>query len=61
MNPVLQVKLRFANENNPQRSMGRNLRAHAETTTEKIDALLESLRTVLRFYRNAPKYLEKSF
>ena len=59
MNPILQVKLRFANENNPQRSMGRNLRTNAETTVEKIDTLLESLRTVLRFYRNTPKYLEK--
>jgi hypothetical protein len=59
MNPILQVKLRFANENNPQRPMGRNLRSGAETTTEKIDVLLESLRTVLRFYRNSPKYLEK--
>lgn len=59
MNPVLEVKLRFANENNPQRSVVRNLRTNAETSVEKIDTLIESLRTVLRFYRNAPKVLEK--
>lgn len=59
MNPILQVKLRFANENNTQRAMGRSLRANAETTTEKIDVLSESLRTVLRFYRNSPRYMKK--
>lgn len=59
MNPILQVKLRFANEKNPQRPKGRKLRKRAEITTEKINTLLESLRTVLRFYRNSPKYLEK--
>lgn len=59
MNPILQVKLRFANENNPQRPKGRSLKSNAKTTTEKIDVLLENLRAVLRFYRNSPKYLEK--
>lgn len=59
MNPILQVKLRFANENNPQKPKGRKFRTNAETTTEKIDVLLESLRAVLRFYRNSPKFLEK--
>lgn len=59
MNSVLQVKLKFSNEPNKQRAMGRNLRTNSETTTKKIDTLLDSLRTVLRFYRNSPKYLDK--
>ena len=52
MNPLLQVKLRFDNEKNKQQPGARNLRANAETTTDKIDSLIESLRAVLRFYRD---------
>lgn len=58
MNQILQVKLRFANESNNQRPKSRNLRMHAETTIEKINNLCDDLRTVLRLYRNSPKYLE---
>lgn len=57
MNPLLQVKLRFSNEPNTQRPNSRNLRSTAETSTEKIDALIENLRAVLRYYRNTPKIL----
>ena len=59
MNQLLQVKLRFSNESNSQRPNGRNLRMHAETSIEKIDDICEDLRTVLRFYKNSPKFLEK--
>lgn len=59
MNQLLQVKLRFSNESNSQRPNGRNLRMHAETSIEKIDDICEDLRTVLRFYKNYPKFLEK--
>lgn len=59
MNQLLQVKLRFSNESNSQRPNGRNLRMHAETSSEKIDDICEDLRTVLRFYKNSPKFLEK--
>ena len=52
MNPLLQVKLRFTGERNPQKPGVRNLRASSVTTTEKIDELIESLNAVLRFYRN---------
>ncbi len=52
MNPLLQVKLRFTGEKNNQKPGARNLRAKAETSTEKIDELIDSLRAVLRFYRD---------
>ncbi|MDD7391058.1 MAG: S8 family peptidase [Lachnospiraceae bacterium] len=58
MNKILQVKMRFSNEKNNQRPKVRNLRAHAETTAEKIQSICDDLRTVLRFYRNSPKFLE---
>ena len=52
MNPLLQVKLRFTGEKNTQKPGARNLRAKAETSTEKIDELIDSLRAVLRFYKD---------
>lgn len=55
MNSILQVKLNFANEKNPSNVPGKDLRTHAEVTTETIDGLITSLRSVLRYYRNAPK------
>lgn len=58
MNKILQVKMRFSNEKNNQRPKARNLRAHAETTVENIQSICEDLRTILRFYKNSPKFLE---
>lgn len=55
MNPLLQVKLRFTGEKNNQKPGARNLRAKAETSTEKIDGLIDSLRAVLRFYKDNPR------
>ena len=52
MNPLLQVNLRFTGEKNTQKPGARNLRAKAETSTEKIDELIDSLRAVLRFYKD---------
>ena len=52
MNSILQVKLRFRKENNSQRPNARNLRKNSETTVEKIDMIEESLKAVLRYYRN---------
>ena len=40
MNPLLQIKLRFTGEKNNQKPGARNLRARAETSTEKIDELI---------------------
>ena len=57
MNPLLQVKLRFLNEKNSQKPGSRNLRKDAETSAERIENLIEDLRTVLRYYRNTPKLL----
>lgn len=57
MNPILQVKLQFANERNTRKPSPRNLRSTAETSSEKIDALIENLRAVLRYYRNTPRIL----
>lgn len=58
MNKVLQVKMRFSNENNTQQPKARNLKTHAETTTEKIQNLCDDLRAILRFYKNSKKFLE---
>lgn len=58
MNPILQVKLRFANEANPNRPGSRNLRKKAETTVEKIDNLCENLNAILRFYNSSPRFVK---
>ena len=57
MNSILQVKLNFANERNTQQPGGKDLPAKAEVSSEKIEELIISLRSVLRFYRNTPKLL----
>lgn len=57
MNHLLQVKLRFASEKNKQRPGARNLRVRDDTTSEKIDALIDDLNAVLRYYRGVPKML----
>lgn len=59
MNQLLQVKLRFANEKNKQRPGARNLRVRDDTTSEKIDALIDDLNAVLRYYRSVPKMLDR--
>ena len=59
MNPLLQVKLRFEREKNPQKPGAKNFRAKHGTSVEDIDRLLESLRAVLRYYRGVPKILDK--
>ncbi|MFR1723599.1 S8 family peptidase [Emergencia timonensis] len=58
MNPILQVKLRFANEANTNRPGARNLRKKAETTVEKIDNLCEDLNAILRFYKSSPRFVK---
>jgi hypothetical protein len=59
MNSILQVKLNFANEKRPPSMPVKNLRAHVEVTSEKIDELIISLRAVLRYYLNTPKLLKQ--
>ena len=59
MNSILQVKLRFDKEKNKSPFGSINLRAAMSVSLEKIDVLLESLRTVLRYYRDKPKILNK--
>lgn len=58
MNPLLQVKLRFSHERNNQRPGPRNLKANAETTVEMLDARIEELKSVLRYYRNSPRIIQ---
>ncbi len=58
MNSILQVKLHFFHERNTQRPSPRNLRSAAETSVEKISALIEDLRVVLRYYKSTPKILK---
>ena len=59
MNSILQVKLTYTNESNNQKPNERKLKANAEVSSEKIEALVESLKSVLRYYRGVPKLLEK--
>lgn len=59
MNPLLQVKLRFTGEKNNQKAGARNLRVKAETSTDKIDELIDSLRSVIRFYKDNPPITDK--
>lgn len=59
MNPLLQVKLRFKGERNNQKPGARNLRAKAETSIEKIDMLIDGLRSVLRFYKDNHRITDK--
>ena len=58
MNSILQVKLQLGDERNNQKYQPRNLRTHAKTTTEKMDALIETLKAVLRYYRSIPRILD---
>lgn len=58
MNPLLQVKLRFANERNTQQVVAKNLRANASTSADKVATLIESLRAVKRFYTDSPKVIK---
>lgn len=52
MNSLLQVKMRFNREKNPQKPGARNLRVHAMTDTEKIDSLILDLESLLGFYHS---------
>ena len=58
MSPLLQVKLRFSHERNNQRPGPRNLKANAKTTVEMLDARIEELNSVLRYYRNSPRIIQ---
>lgn len=57
MNPILQVKLNFANERNKQRPNGKNLRSGAEVSAEKIDNLIDNLKSVLRYFRSTQRLI----
>lgn len=59
MNPILQVKLTYKTEGNTRKPNEKQLRANSEVTVEKISALIESLQSVLRYYRNTPRLLSK--
>ena len=58
MNPILEVKLKFLDEKNNQHAAGKNLRAHAEVSSEKIERLIISLKSVLRYYNDMPKLVK---
>lgn len=59
MNPILQIKLNFSNEENNQKIGGKNLRANATVSSQKVDALIDSLENVLDYYRNSEKIVVK--
>lgn len=58
MNPLLQVKLRFTQEGNLQRPGARNLKSKDETSTRKIDKLIEDLNSVLLYYSRTNKIID---
>jgi len=58
MNSILNVKMPFRQETNPQSVVRKNLRKDAETSIEKIDSLIEDLRAVLRYYQDTPKIIK---
>ncbi len=59
MNPILQIKLNFSNEENNQKIGGKKLRPNASVSAEKVDALIDSLKGVLDYYRNTKKIVDK--
>ena len=58
MNNILQVKLKFSNENNNQHPGGRNLRTHDKTTVDKIDTICQDLKSILSYYKNSEQILK---
>ena len=46
MNNILNVKMPFRQETNPQSVVRKNLRKNAETSIEKIDSLINSARII---------------
>ena len=58
MNNILNVKMPFRKETNPQNVVRKNLRKDAETSIEKINSLIEDLRAVLRYYQDTPKIIK---
>lgn len=58
MNNILNVKMPFRQETNPQSVVRKNLRKNAETSIEKIDSLIEDLKAVLRYYQDTPKFIK---
>lgn len=58
MNNILNVKMPFRQETNPQSVVRKNLRKNAETSIEKIDSLIEDLKAVLRYYQDTPKIIK---
>ncbi|MBQ8161858.1 MAG: S8 family peptidase [Clostridia bacterium] len=55
MNSILQVKLNFAKEQNNSQVGARELKTHAQVTSGTVEALIEGLRAVLRYYHAVPK------
>ena len=58
MNPILQVKLNFTKEQNNSHVGERKLRANSEVMSEKLDELITSLKSVVRYYQNAPRLVK---
>lgn len=58
MNNILNIKIPFRKETNPQSKVLKNLRKDAETNVSKIDSLIEDLNAVLRYYQDTPKIIK---
>lgn len=57
MNNVLEVKLKYKYENNKAGGGQRNLRVNSEVTVQKIDELIDNLKTVVRYYETVQKLM----
>lgn len=57
MNNLLELKVKFNHEVKKNGSIVINLRAHNETTIEKIESLEENLRSILRYYDDNERFI----
>ena len=58
MNNLLEVKVRFNREGRKGGKIRTNLRTHDETTSSKIESLIENLKGIMRYFKNSPKLVD---
>lgn len=58
MNPILQIKMPFQHEPNPNRPGPRNFRANHKTTSNKIDTLIKQLNKVKTFFLSENRFVK---
>ena len=58
MNNLLEVKLKYTREDRKGRRGGRNLRINNSTSAEKIDSLIDNLRSIIAYYRDESQIMK---